>query len=740
MKSLYFLILFLISVGVNAQNIQGIVKDNNGNPIEFASIAVNQSENHTHSDANGRYNLTAVAVGDTLFISHMFFESDAIILDENRIKINIQSTLLPKNFALSEVIITPDQQALKTISSIDLATNPVNNAQELLRRVPGLIIGQHAGGGKAEQIFLRGFDVDHGTDISLSIDGLPVNMVSHAHGQGYADLHFIMPEIIEQIDYGKGPYDAHIGNFATAGYVSFKTKDSPENSFFTSEFGSFNTHRTAGLLNLISTQNESAYIASEFLNSDGPFESTQAFNRFNFFTKYTKRMENNDQLSIWASHFKSRWDASGQIPERAVASGMISRFGAIDDTEGGQTSRSNGVLQYSKYLNKNSYIKTNAYLSTSDFLLYSNFTFFLEDEVNGDQIKQREKRNLYGLNTEYNYQLSPSIYDLHFRIGSGIRYDDVNENELSNTVNRKQVTNYLALGNVDETNVFGYADATISVGKFQLNTGLRVDHFNFLYQNDLMALYDIRSDNKTIVSPKLNLHYTINKNTQLFAKFGKGFHSNDSRVVIDQTVRQILPAAYGVDFGGVFKPHRNLIINAALWYLQLEQEFVYVGDAGIVEPSGRTRRQGLDFGLRYQPASWLFMYSDLTLADPRSIDEAEGENFIPLAPTFTNTGGISVNIGTSITGGLRYRHIGDRPANEDNSIIAGGYTVLDFNLNYSYKKLILGVEINNLLNTEWNETQFATESRLRTESASVEEIHFTPGFPFFIKGKLTYMF
>jgi outer membrane receptor protein involved in Fe transport len=216
--------------------------------------------------------------------------------------------------------------------------------------VPGLIIGQHAGGGKAEQIFLRGFDIDHGTDININIDGLPVNMVSHAHGQGYADMHFIMPEIIENVTYGKGPYDADRGNFATAGYVSFKTKDNPDHSFFSTEYGSFNTRRTAGLYNLISSQNESAYIASEYLLSDGPFESTQAFNRFNLFAKYTKRLENNDKLSIWASRFTSRWDASGQIPNRAVESGVISRFGAIDDTEGGNTSRSNVVLQYAKYL------------------------------------------------------------------------------------------------------------------------------------------------------------------------------------------------------------------------------------------------------------------------------------------------------------------------------------------------------------------------------------------------------
>jgi outer membrane receptor protein involved in Fe transport len=379
-------------------------------------------------------------------------------------------------------------------------------------------------------------------------------------------------------------------------------------------------------------------------------------------------------------------------------------------------------------------------VSAYDFLLYSNFTFFLNDSINGDQIKQKEQRNIYGLDTELNYRSSDISDDLLFRLGAGLRYDDVNDVELSNTVNRITTLSSIALGQVDESNIFGYADVTYDYGHLQVNAGIRADYFNYIYENNLSPLYDLRTATKTAISPKLNFQYTFNNNTQLFAKFGKGFHSNDTRVVVDEQARHILPAAYGVDLGGVFKPHRNLIINAAVWYLHLDQEFVYVGDGGIVEPSGKSRRQGIDVGFRYQPFTWLFIYSDLNIANPRSVEDAEGENFIPLAPTLTNTGGLSFNAGKKVSGGLRYRHVADRPANEDNSIVAIGYTVLDFNVNYTIKKVMLGLEINNLLDTEWNETQFATESRLRTEEVSVEEIHFTPGTPLFVKGKVTYMF
>ena len=644
-------------------------------------------------------------------------------------------------FRLNEIVIQPKLSAMNVISKIDLETTPVNSSQEILRKVPGLFIGQHAGGGKAEQIFLRGFDIDHGTDITISVDGMPVNMVSHAHGQGYADLHFIIPETVEKIDFGKGTYYANKGDFATAGYVAFQTKDKIEKSSIGLEVGQFNTMRTVGLFNLLANQKtQNAYIATEFYITDGPFDSPQNFNRINLLGKYSAILSDNSKFSILASRFSSKWDASGQIPQRLVDNGTISRFGAVDDTEGGNTSRTNFNASLSKSIDENTFLKANAFYSNYQFELYSNFTFFLEDPINGDQIKQKENRDIYGMNTELNKKTKINDTDVLLQIGAGFRADATKDTELSHTLNRRTVLENIKLGDIDESNLFSYLNSEFTFGKLMINPAIRLDYFKFNYQDKLTTHYKTQSESKVKFSPKLNFIYSQNNNLQFFVKSGMGFHSNDTRVVVQNSGKQILPTAIGTDIGTIWKPFPKLIVNSALWYLFLEQEFVYVGDAGIIEPSGKSKRMGADLGLRYQLNDWLYFDADANYTYARSIDEPKGQNYIPLAPDFTTTGGLSFQKVNGFSGGMRYRYLKNRPANEDNSIVAKGYFVSDLNLNYQYKKINFGVSVENIFNTEWNETQFATESRLQNELESVEEIHFTPGTPFFMKGKITYTF
>ena len=227
---------------------------------------------------------------------------------------------------------------------------------------------------------------------------------------------------------------------------------------------------------------------------------------------------------------------------------------------------------------------------------------------------------------------------------------------------------------------------------------------------------------------------------QFFIKSGIGFHSNDTRVVIENSGKQTLPTAIGTDIGTLWKPFPRLIVNSALWYLYLEQEFVYVGDAGIVEPSGQSGRMGAEIGLRYQLNDFLFLDTDANYTYARSIDNPSGQNYIPLAPDFTSTSGLSFQKISGFSGGFRYRYIQNRPANEDNSIVARGYLVSDLNINYEHEKITFGIAISNLFNSRWNEAQFATESRLKNEASSVDEIHFTPGTPFFAKAKISYRF
>lgn len=721
-----------------AQTLNGrVIEATNKSAVVAAYITNLRADTHTHTDENGRFQFLKAAVGDSLEVSYLGFESQIVVVES--FSENLVIRLEEATFDLSEVVVRRGLNSLNVIADIDLRINPINSAQEILRKVPGLIIGQHAGGGKAEQIFLRGFDIDHGTDISINVDGVPVNMVSHAHGQGYADLHFIIPEAIEGVDFGKGTYYAEQGNFATAGYIDFSLKDRLNGSLLSTEVGQFNTYRTVAMMDLVNTERNSAYIGTEFILTDGPFESSQHFSRLNVMGKFTTQLNNMDELSIWASHFQSKWDASGQIPVRAVEQGLISRFGAIDDTEGGFTDRTNIALTHKKIIDGSSFFVTNASYSSYNFELFSNFTFFLEDPDNGDQIRQYESRQIFNVSTEWNKAFALDATEGLLKTGIGLRYDNVDDNELSRTLNRQTTLERIQFGDVDETNLYAYADVQFEFGDLTINPGFRLDAFTFSYADNLSTLYDRRSTQKAVAGPKLNFFYNAGDKTQLFVKSGIGFHSNDSRVVLNQEAKEILPLAYGLDVGGLFQPFPRLFVNTALWYLFLEQEFVYVGDAGIVEPSGESRRSGVDFGARYQVNKWLFANFDINYTMARSVADPEGENFIPLAPALTSAGGLSILAG-KLSGGVRYRYVEDRPANEDNSIIAEGYFIVDANLNYRIGNITIGASVENLFDQEWNETQFATESRLRNETNPVEEIHFTPGTPFFLRGKVSLQF
>lgn len=737
MRNFYIMVTLLFFFFGHSQIQKGIVKDAFGTAIENAYIINKNSQSHAHSNEFGSFSIDKTNVGDVFEISSLGFKKSVFNVNANENIFMLESNV----YSLEQVVIQPKLNAMNVISKIDLLTAPVNSSQEILRKVPGLFIGQHAGGGKAEQIFLRGFDIDHGTDIAIAVDGIPVNMVSHAHGQGYADLHFVIPETIEKIDFGKGTYYADKGDFATAGYVAFQTKEAVDKSMISVEMGQFNTIRTVGIFNLLENKkNQKAYFATEYVLTDGPFESPQNFKRINLFGKYTGVLSDKSKLSVIGSHFTSKWDASGQIPQRLIDSGTISRFGSVDNTEGGNTSRTNFNIAYAKPVDETTFIKSNVFYSNYQFELYSNFTFFLEDPINGDQIRQKENRNLYGLNTEINKKVKFNETNALFQLGFGFRADETTNTELSHTVNRSYTLERLKLGDIDQTNIFSYLNAEFGFGKLKINPAIRMDYIKFNYQDKLAATYQTQSENKVKFSPKLNFIYSQNSNFQLYLKSGLGFHSNDTRVVVANDGKEILPTAIGTDLGTIFKPFSRLVINAALWYLELQEELVYVGDAATVEISGRTKRMGIDFGLRYQASDYLFFDTDLNYTYARSTEEPQGQNYIPLAPDFTATAGLSSAKYKGFSGGFHYRYLKSRPANEDNSIVAKGYMVSDLNINYDYANISIGLSAENIFNTEWNETQFATESRLKNETNSVEEIHFTPGTPFFLKGKVSYRF
>lgn len=737
MRNIIVVLITLFGLSSYGQIQKGKVLDRDGNPVENAYLVNVNSESHAHTNDFGLFSIDKTVIGDVVKITALGYKKSNFTVMSSDDVIILEDDI----FRLNEIVIQPKLSAMNIISKIDLQTTPVNSSQEILRKVPGLFIGQHAGGGKAEQIFLRGFDIDHGTDIAISVDGMPVNMVSHAHGQGYADLHFVIPETIEKIDFGKGTYYANKGDFATAGYVAFQTKDKIEKSSIGLEVGQFNTLRTVGLFNLLGNQKtQSAYIATEYILTDGPFDSPQNFKRINLLGKYSAILNDNSKFSILTSRFSSKWDASGQIPQRLIDNGTISRFGSVDDTEGGMTSRTNFNASLSKPIDEYTFLKANAFYSNYQFELYSNFTFYLDDPIYGDQIKQKENRDIYGMNAELNKKAKWNAMDVLLQFGGGFRADATTDTELSHTLNRGTVLQNIKLGDIDESNLFSYLNSEFNFGKLMINPAIRLDYFKFNYKDKLTTDYKTQSESKVKFSPKLNFIYSQNNNLQFFIKSGIGFHSNDARVVVQNSGKQILPTAIGTDVGMIWKPFPKLIVSSALWYLFLEQEFVYVGDAGIIEPSGKSKRMGAELGLRYQLNDWLYFDADANYTYARSMDEPTGQDYIPLAPDFTTTGGLSFQKINGFSGGVRYRYLKSRPANEDNSIVAKGYFISDLNINYQYKSINFGIAVENIFDAEWNETQFATESRVQNETESVAEIHFTPGTPFFMKGRITYTF
>ncbi|HET6722757.1 MAG TPA: TonB-dependent receptor [Chitinophagaceae bacterium] len=735
-------LLFIITFISFSQTgkIEGYISDaENRTPLNGATVIV-ANKKGDNTDAFGKFSISGINPGQyELVVSHISYKTEIIPIEVKENLISSVSVAMKKaNIDLTEVRINGKKGSpLNTIGSVDVMLRPVNNSQDVLRIVPGLFIAQHAGGGKAEQIFVRGYDIDHGTDINVTVDGMPVNMVSHAHGQGYADLHFLIPETVEKVNFDKGPYFTNKGNLATAGYAEFHTKEFLKENFLKFEGGQFNTQRLVGMLKILNTENEDSrqqfFIGSEYFKSDGYFESPQNFHRFNMIGKYNAWFGNQSQLTITASTFDSKWNASGQVPDRAVERGMISRFGSIDDSEGGNTSRTNINIRFAKQWTNNWKTTDQLYYSRSHFNLFSNFTFFLDDAINGDEINQRESRNIYGINKTASKSWLLGNRNTTTEFGGGFRCDDVMGIELSRAVKR-QFLDYVQNGNIKETNTHLYWNQSIDfANKVNINGGLRFDYFSFAYRNILAGETGFRHQQRGILSPKLNFVYTPSSTVTVFLNNGIGFHSNDTRVILDNSAKDILPRVFGTDLGLILKPVKNLILRTALWHFYSEQEFVYVGDAGMVEPGGKTRRAGVDISARYQFTSWLFGDLDMNYTKARGIGAAKDEDYIPLAPSFTSTGGISAKMKNGFSGSLRYRFMDHRPANEFNSVKAEGYFINEISLAYAWKKFEVTFSAENIFNREWREAQFDTESRLQFEPGSVSEIHYTPGTPRFLK-------
>lgn len=792
MKNFLFLLLSFLTLSArahNAGNVCGTVSDaKTGGPLIGINIQIRGSLYGTYTDLNGKFELKNIQIGSyDLVFSSLGYQTlvKRVEIKENKtdtLTIKLEESVIGLNEVTVQGIRPISAASSKEIRAIDRQLKPFRSSQDMLLMVPGLFIAQHQGGGKAEQIFLRGFDCDHGTDVAINVDGMPVNMVTHAHGQGYADLHFLISETVDEMDVNKGPYLANIGDFYTAGAVNFKTKDILENNLIKIEAGEFNTQKYTVMYQPENGGVEqNGYIAMQYHHFDGPFTSPEKFERMNIFGKYFFQLTPNSKLTFSAGGFSTGWNASGQIPERAVKQGIIGRFGGIDNLEGGVTNRKNVNVNYKFLTSNGSEFEVTSYFTQYNFKLYSNFTYFLVDTVNGDMIEQNEHRSMQGINANYKFKTSWLGFRQLNKIGGGYRGDliDIQLWHSPNRIRMNQYTNDL----IDEQNLNAwYQQEFIFSSKFRVVWGLRHDYFTFSKDDKAGSSLDSINNglphasgvaSQSVFSPKINFIISPVKHFDVFLNFGQGFHSNDARdAVIGARVKELsntwkneglssdqintrlsnynfdpgmqntgtLPKATGAEIGVKSRWFNRLHLSVSAWYLHLDKEFVYSGDGGMAELSDPTQRLGIDAEARLSILSWLWADVDISSAKATIMNLPKGENFVPLAPTLTASGGISVIREQGFSGSIRFRHLNNRPANEDNSVVALGHTLYNASLAYTYQQFTFAVNAENLLNSDWNEAQFATETRLKGETTSTTDLCYTPGNPRNVQFSISYKF
>jgi TonB family protein len=647
----------------------------------------------------------------------------------------------------------------------DFRLRPIASVADILRVTPGILVVQHAGGGKANQYFLRGFDADHGTDVALSIDGIPINMVSHAHGQGYADTSFIVPEVVERVEVTKGPYFADQGDLATAGSINLVTRESFEHSSLGFGYGGSPGYGGPAYRGLVvaspKMETMKPMFVGEIGRSNGPFANPERYDRYKLFTKVSFRPTPASTVAIGASSYAGDWYGSGQIPNREVAAGRLDRFSTHDPSEGGDSARHQIFASYKLRPTTSSEIQALGFVGQYRLDLYSNFTIALHDPSDGDQIHQIDRRTFGG--GKASYRVVEEVEGLRFdtTVGGNVRTDAI-ENGLDHTRQRRFLGTVVS-DRVDETSVGAFAKEEVGLTTWlRLVGGARADFFSFAVKDDLEQPGGGTSGVKgaSQLSPKAAAIVTpiAQKDVRLdlYANYGHGFHSNDARGVV-RAIDPVTPLtrAIGYEGGARARLFDRWDLAAASWRLDLASETVWVGDEGTTEASGATRRYGVELETRLEITPWLAADLDLTATRSRFVANAGNGTAVALAPRTTWAGGLSARHPSGVRGGLRFYGVGDRPATEDGFIEAEGFTVFDLHLGYGAKRWDVGLDVENLFDAKYKSAQFATTSRLPDEPgtnappppgtcgfgsravtapngnfAGCEDNHFTPGLPF----------
>jgi len=598
------------------------------------------------------------------------------------------------------------------VTAKEIARRPFQRAGDVLETVPGVIVSQHSGEGKANQYYLRGFNLDHGTDIAVMVAGVPVNMPTHAHGQGYADANFLNPELIGGVQYKKGPYSADEADFASAGAVNVNYVNLLERPIALVQGG------TAGFARALYAS--SARVGPGFVlfaleggRNDGPWVRPDDFRKLNAVLRYTAGTQRGG-WSVTAMGYDAQWNATDQIPLRAL--GTITRFGLIDPSNDGETSRYSLAAEWQR--NSGSTLsRANAYAIRYRLNLFSNFTYFLDDPVNGDQFEQADDRYVAGLHTSHRWLSRIGGVPMESAVGVQARHDDIRNVGLYRTRERVRLST-TRRDRVRETSGGVYAQTSLQWSRWLRTTGgLRFDRYAF-------DVNDTRG--ASIVSPKLSMIFGPWRNTELYANAGGGFHSNDARGVLDGATP--LVRTRGAELGIRSTPIPRVHLTAALWGLHMDSELLFVGDAGTTEASRPSGRKGFELSTYWNLNRRVAIDADYAYSHARFRDHDPAGRRIPGAVEGVASAGLNfIDLGR-LSGELRYRWFGPRPLIEDDSVRSDSSSLLSARVGWRLAPhLHLDVDVFNLLDAEVSDVDYFYTSRLPGEPAEgTDDLHFHP--------------
>ncbi|HMB39569.1 MAG TPA: TonB-dependent receptor [Wenzhouxiangellaceae bacterium] len=631
-----------------------------------------------------------------------------------------------------------------------LKKRPLLRIGELLETIPGFVATQHSGAGKGNQMFVRGFNLDHGTDFATHIDGMPVNLPTHAHGQGYTDLNFMIPELVGHLRFRKGPYYADEGDFSAAGSAHFRSFDRLPQRMLELAAGSDDFRR--GLLaDSTSVGSGDLLGALELFHHDGPWTNPDDFDKVNAVARYSRDSADR-RFSVALMGYHGEWSATDQIPRRAVLDGRRGRFDAIDPSDGGESHRFSLSTEWGSAGDTDGFA-ISAYAIDYRLALFSNFTFFLDDPVNGDQFEQFDSRNVYGGQLRRAFALQNTGIVEGFRAGLTTRFDDIHTVGLFRTRERQRLST-ISLDEVEQWSTAGHLEADLQLApRIRGVVGVRADYYRFD-----VASNDIRNSGERDdfqLSPSFNLAIGPWASTEFYFSAGRGFHSNDGR----GTVRTIDPnsgdptesvdplvSAEGIEVGVRSSYFPDLETSLTLFTLALDSELVFVGDAGTTEPNRGTRRYGVEWANFWRPLSWLSVDADVAFTRARfKKDLGEGRR-IPNAMERVIAAGITVDRLPGrlnrLSGAVRLRHFGSYPLTEDNSQRAGSTTLINLDAGWAFSDAVaLHLGLFNLLDRKDSDIEYFDISRLPGEPAEgIEDVLFHPVLPRQVRLRLLWSF